>query len=49
MRRSTRLLRSEVIDLIRIHNLVDWRTGNPEHMKEDLVAGFGAPPDARER
>ena len=26
MRRSAELLRSEVIDLIQIHNLVDWRT-----------------------
>jgi diketogulonate reductase-like aldo/keto reductase len=26
MRRSAQLLRSEVIDLIQIHNLVDWRT-----------------------
>src|SRR5947209_14267966 len=26
MRRSAQLLRSEAIDLIQIHNLVDWRT-----------------------
>ena len=26
MRRSAQLLRTEVIDLIQIHNLVDWRT-----------------------
>jgi len=26
MRRSARLLRTDVIDLIQIHNLVDWRT-----------------------
>src|ERR1700732_671623 len=26
MRRSAQLLRSEVIDLMQIHNLVDWRT-----------------------
>ena len=26
MRRSSQLLRSEVIDLMQIHNLVDWRT-----------------------
>jgi diketogulonate reductase-like aldo/keto reductase len=99
MRRSAQLLRSDVIDLMQIHNLVDWRThltslrrmkeeghiryigitpyitgalpelariltrepgidfftcvipaaGNPEHMKDDLAAGSGRLPDARQR
>jgi diketogulonate reductase-like aldo/keto reductase len=37
MRRSARLLRSEVIDLMQIHNLVDWRThlASLRRMKEE--------------
>ena len=37
MRRSAQLLRSEVIDLIQIHNLVDWRThlATLRRMKEE--------------
>jgi diketogulonate reductase-like aldo/keto reductase len=37
MRRSAQLLRTEVIDLIQIHNLVDWRThlASLRRMKEE--------------
>jgi diketogulonate reductase-like aldo/keto reductase len=37
MRRSTSLLRSEVVDLMQIHNLVDWRThlATLRRMKEE--------------
>ena len=37
MRRSSQLLRSEVIDLMQIHNLVDWRThlASLRQMKEE--------------
>jgi diketogulonate reductase-like aldo/keto reductase len=37
MRRSAQLLRTEVIDLIQIHNLVDWRThlATLRRMKEE--------------
>jgi diketogulonate reductase-like aldo/keto reductase len=37
MRRSAQLLRSEVIDLMQIHNLVDWRThlASLRRMKEE--------------
>jgi diketogulonate reductase-like aldo/keto reductase len=37
MRRSAQLLRTEVIDLMQIHNLVDWRThlASLRRMKED--------------
>ena len=37
MRRSAQLLRTEVIDLLQIHNLVDWRThlATLRRMKED--------------
>ncbi len=37
MRRSAQLLRAEVIDLIQIHNLVDWRThlATLRRMKEE--------------
>jgi diketogulonate reductase-like aldo/keto reductase len=37
MRRSAQLLRSEVIDLMQIHNLVDWRThlASLRRMKDD--------------
>ena len=37
MRRSSQLLRSEVIDLMQIHNLVDWRThlASLRRMKEE--------------
>jgi diketogulonate reductase-like aldo/keto reductase len=37
MRRSAQLLRTEVIDLMQIHNLVDWRThlATLRRMKED--------------
>src|SRR5438132_1568227 len=72
MRRSAQLLRTEVIDLMQIHNLVDWRTHlaglflkyilaepavtcvipatrSPTHIKDDLEAGLGKLPDARQR
>jgi diketogulonate reductase-like aldo/keto reductase len=37
MRRSARLLRNETIDLVQIHNLVDWRThlASLRRMKDD--------------
>ena len=37
MRRSAQLLRTEVIDLVQIHNLVDWRThlATLRRMKEE--------------
>jgi diketogulonate reductase-like aldo/keto reductase len=37
MRRSAELLRTEVIDLMQIHNLVDWRThlASLRHMKDE--------------
>jgi len=37
MRRSAELLHAEVIDLMQVHNLVDWRTHLPtlRHMKEE--------------
>src|SRR5260370_12263024 len=37
MRRSAQLLRTEIIDLMQIHNLVDWRThlATLRRMKEE--------------
>jgi diketogulonate reductase-like aldo/keto reductase len=33
MRRSSELLKTRVIDLMQIHNLVDWRTSSPRSAK----------------
>jgi len=43
MRRSAELLQTEVIDLIQIHNLVDWRThlATLRRMKEEGRGGYG--------
>ena len=43
MQRSAELLQTEVIDLIQIHNLVDWRThlATLRRMKEEGRGGYG--------